>query len=45
VIEVARQAGFDAPVGEQAAALFARACENGLATLDDASVFELMRKR
>ena len=32
-------------VGEQAMAVFARACENGLATLDDASVFELMRKR
>jgi 3-hydroxyisobutyrate dehydrogenase len=44
-IEVAKQAGFGVPVGEQATALFARACENGLAALDDASVFELMRER
>jgi len=44
-VEVAKQVGFAAPLGEQAAALFARACESGLATLDDASVFELMRKR
>ena len=42
---VAKEAGFGTPLGEQAAALFARACENGLATMDDASVFELLRRR
>jgi 3-hydroxyisobutyrate dehydrogenase len=45
VVEVAKQVGFGLPVGEQAAAMFAWACENGLTTMDDASVFELMRKR
>jgi len=42
---VARQVGFGSPLGEQAAALFAGACENGLAAMDDASVFELLRRR
>ena len=45
VLGVAKEAGFAALLGEQAAALFARACDNGLATMDDASVFELLRKR
>ena len=42
---VARQVGCGTPLGEQAAALFAGACENGLAAMDDASVFELLRRR
>ncbi len=42
---MAKEASFGTPLGEQAAALFARACENGLATMDDASVFELLRRR
>ena len=42
---VARQVGVGTPWGEQAAALFAGACENGLAAMDDASVFELLRRR
>ena len=42
---MAQQAGFATPLGEQAAALFARACESGLAGMDDASVFELLRRR
>jgi L-threonate 2-dehydrogenase len=32
------------PVGAQAAALFARACESGFASLDDASLFALLRR-
>jgi hypothetical protein len=40
-----RTRGSHEPEGEQATALFAGACENGLATWDDARVFELMRKR
>jgi L-threonate 2-dehydrogenase len=42
---MAKGAGIATPLGEQAAALFARACENGLAAMDDASVFELLRRR
>lgn len=42
---MAQQAGSATPLGEQAAALFARACENGLAGMDDASVLELLRRR
>jgi 3-hydroxyisobutyrate dehydrogenase len=42
---MAREAGYGSSLGEQAAALFARACENGLATMDDASVFELLRRK
>jgi putative dehydrogenase len=41
---MAAAAGFAAPLGEQAAALFARACESGFAALDDASLFELLRR-
>jgi 3-hydroxyisobutyrate dehydrogenase len=43
-LAMAQAAGVDTPLGEQAAALFARACENGLAGRDDASVFELLRR-
>lgn len=32
------------PVGAQAAALFARACDSGYAALDDASLFALLRR-
>ncbi|MEO8153100.1 MAG: NAD(P)-dependent oxidoreductase [Rhizobacter sp.] len=42
---MAKEASFGTPLGDEAAALFARACENGLATMDDASVFELLRRR
>ncbi|HEX3141385.1 MAG TPA: NAD(P)-dependent oxidoreductase, partial [Rhizobacter sp.] len=42
---MAKETGFATPLGEQAAALFARACDGGLAAMDDASVFELLRKR
>jgi L-threonate 2-dehydrogenase len=44
-LEMARQAGTTAPIGEEAAALFARACGSGLGDMDDASVFELLRRR
>ena len=36
-------ANFDASVGAAAAALFARACDNGLAELDDACLFDMLR--
>ena len=42
-LALARQAGFDAPLGADAAALFARACEAGFEALDDASLFTLLR--
>ena len=42
-LAMAREAGFDAALGEQAAACFARACDAGLAALDDASLFTLLR--
>ncbi|MBX3622424.1 MAG: NAD(P)-dependent oxidoreductase [Rhizobacter sp.] len=41
---MAAQAGADTPLGAVAAALFARACESGLAAMDDASLFELLRR-
>ena len=41
-LAMARQAGFDAALGSQAAACFARACDAGLAALDDASLFTLL---
>lgn len=44
-LAMAQRLGMDVPVGEQAAALFARACEGGFAALDDASLFELLRRR
>jgi putative dehydrogenase len=42
---MAQQVDFDTPLGQQAAVVFARACESGLAVMDDASVFELLRAR
>lgn len=42
---MAQQAGIDTPIGRQAAAVFAEACERGLAGMDDAIVFELLRRR
>jgi len=41
---VARQAGAPTGLGEAAAAVFARACERGFAGMDDASVFEVLRR-
>jgi len=44
-IEAARTAGFDAPLGSLAAAIFARACDDGCAGLDDASLLDWIRSR
>ncbi|MGD9834336.1 MAG: NAD(P)-dependent oxidoreductase [Piscinibacter sp.] len=44
-LDMAHRLGMAAPVGEHAAALFARACESGFAALDDASLLELLRRR
>lgn len=44
-LDMARRLGTATPVGENAAALFARACESGFASLDDASLLELLRRR
>jgi len=44
-LDMARRLGMGVPVGENAAALFARACESGFAALDDASLLELLRRR
>ena len=44
-LTMAREAGFEAAVGAQAAAHFARACDTGLAALDDASLFSLLRSQ
>ncbi len=41
---MAKAAGFDTPVGQSAAALFARACDGGLAAQDDASLLALLRR-
>ena len=43
-LDMARRLGTDTPVGSQAAALFARACEGGFAAFDDASLLELLRR-
>jgi len=43
-LAMAAQAGFEASVGTHAAALFARACAAGFGDLDDASLFELLRR-
>ena len=43
-LDMARRLGTDTPVGAQAAALFARACDGGFASLDDASLLELLRR-
>lgn len=42
-LAMAARLGMDTPVGAQAAALFAHACANGFASLDDASLFALLR--
>jgi 3-hydroxyisobutyrate dehydrogenase len=44
-LDMARRLGMATPVGENAAALFARACASGFASLDDASLLELLRRR
>jgi putative dehydrogenase len=41
---MAASAGFPVPLGAQAAARFAHACESGWAGFDDASLFELARR-
>ena len=43
-LHMAAAAGFETPLGAQAAALFARACDSGWAGFDDASLFELLRR-
>jgi L-threonate 2-dehydrogenase len=43
-IEMARSAAFEVPLGAEAAATFARACEAGFAALDDASLLVLNRQ-
>lgn len=43
-LDMARRLGTDTPVGAQAAAMFARACDGGFASLDDASLLELLRR-
>ena len=43
-LDMARRLGTDTPVGAQAAALFARACDGGFAAFDDASLLELLRR-
>jgi 3-hydroxyisobutyrate dehydrogenase-like beta-hydroxyacid dehydrogenase len=44
-LSMAAQAGFNAALGAQAAAVFARACAAGWGGLDDACLLELMRDR
>ena len=44
-LDMAQRLGMATPVGDHAAALFARACDNGFASLDDASLLELLRRR
>lgn len=44
-LDMARRLGMATPVGENAAALFSRACESGFASLDDASLLDLLRRR
>ena len=44
-VDAARDAGVDLALGTQASALFERACKGGFAALDDASLFEMLRKR
>ena len=43
-LQMAHDAGATVALGTQAAALFARACEGGFAALDDASLFEMLRR-
>jgi L-threonate 2-dehydrogenase len=42
-LSMADLAGFDAGIGAAAAALFTRACESGMADLDDACLFQMLR--
>ena len=44
-LAMAREAGFEATVAARAAAHFARACDSGLAALDDASLLSLLRQQ
>jgi 3-hydroxyisobutyrate dehydrogenase-like beta-hydroxyacid dehydrogenase len=44
-VAMARSAGFDAALGEHAAAAFAAACDAGCAPLDDGSLLDFMRSR
>jgi L-threonate 2-dehydrogenase len=44
-LRMASACGFNASVGAAAAALFNRACEQGMAGLDDACLFEMLRPR
>lgn len=44
-LAAAHAAGFDAPLGAKVAAAFARACEGGLADLDDASLLAWIRQQ
>jgi len=43
-LRAAQLQGFDAPLGAQAAALFERACQEGLAGLDDGCLLGLLRR-
>lgn len=43
-VAMARSAGVDVPLGEAAALQFARACEAGCADLDDASLYDWLRR-
>jgi 3-hydroxyisobutyrate dehydrogenase-like beta-hydroxyacid dehydrogenase len=43
-LQMARSAGIEPPLGSAAQALFARACADGFAALDDASLLMLMRR-
>ena len=43
-LQMAHDVGATVALGAQAAALFARACESGFATFDDASLFEMLRR-
>lgn len=42
-LRMALACGFDASVGAAASALFSRACDSGLAGLDDACLFDMLR--
>jgi 3-hydroxyisobutyrate dehydrogenase len=43
-LELARRAHIEPPLGAVAQSLFARACDEGLRSLDDASLLMLMRR-
>jgi len=43
-LQAAAAAGFEGPLGAAAHATFARACEGGLAGLDDAALLQLLRQ-